>query len=103
MTLLCAHGSPQSFYHRSLPETSTEQTLALVGEIDAVALASGHTHIPMLRQLDAFAIVNPGSIGLPLATDATCATYNPASYAEYAILTWEANTQDWEAASHRGE
>lgn len=96
VTLLCAHGSPQSYNHRLLPETPTEQTLALVGAIDAVALASGHTHIPMLRRLDTFAIVNPGSIGLPFATDATGATYNPASYADYAILTWEANTLDWE-------
>jgi predicted phosphodiesterase len=96
VTLLCAHGSPQSFNHRLMPETPIEKTLALVGQIDAVALASGHTHFPMLRRFDTFAIVNPGSIGLPLATDATGATYNPSSYADYAIVTWEADTLDWE-------
>jgi putative phosphoesterase len=96
VTLLCAHGSPRSFNHRLLPATPAEQVAALVGAVEAQALASGHTHIPMLRRLGPLTIVNPGSIGLPLATDATGAIYNPADYAEYGILTWEDGALEWE-------
>jgi predicted phosphodiesterase len=99
-TLLCAHGSPQSFNHRLLPETPDAQVAALVGPVEATALASGHTHIPMRRRLGALTIVNPGSVGLPLATDAAGAISNPAGYAEYALLTWEsgaaAGALEWE-------
>jgi predicted phosphodiesterase len=95
--LLCAHGSPQSFIHRLLPETPEERMAEMIGPVAARALASGHTHIPMLRRLGPLTVVNPGSVGLPLRTDASGALSNPADYAEYDILTWEAGALDWEA------
>lgn len=90
-TLLCVHGSPLSFNYRLLPDTPVEQMEALISPVDALAMASGHTHVPMLRRLGALTIVNPGSVGLPLANDASGARYNPATYAEYGILGWEAD------------
>lgn len=95
-TLHCAHGSPQSFNHRLLPTTPDAQLAAMIGVVEAKALASGHTHTPMLRQLGPLTIVNPGSVGLPMATDATGAIYNPWEYAEYGILAWEAGALRWE-------
>ncbi len=95
-TLLCVHGSPQSFNHRLAPDTPEEQLAERVGSVRATALASGHTHIPMLWRLGDLTIVNPGSIGLPMATDDSGAVYNPAEYAEYGILTWEAGALGWE-------
>lgn len=96
ISLLCAHGSPQSFNHRLLPATPEEQVVALVGPVEAQALASGHTHVPMLRRIGPLTLINPGSIGLPLATDDAGGIYNPAEYAEYGILTWEAGALGWE-------
>ncbi len=95
-SLLCAHGSPQSFNHRLLPETPAEQVEALVGPVEALALASGHTHVAMLRRLGALTIVNPGSVGLPMASDASGGQYNPPEYAEYGLLTWDAGELSWE-------
>jgi predicted phosphodiesterase len=94
--LLCAHGSPRSFNHRLLPETPAEEVATLVGPVEALALASGHTHTPMLRRLGALTLVNPGSVGLPMATDDAGALYNPADYAEYGILNWQAGALGWE-------
>lgn len=94
--LLCAHGSPQSFNHRLLPETPAEQVEAFIGPVDALALASGHTHVPMLRRFDTLTIVNPGSVGLPMARDAQGGLYNPPEYAEYGILEWETGALSWE-------
>lgn len=96
-TLLCAHGSPRSFSHRLLAETPDERLAEMIGPVAAVALASGHTHFPMLRRLGPLTIVNPGSVGLPMATDANGARCNPIDYAEYGILTWEAGALGWEA------
>lgn len=91
-TLLCVHGSPTSFYQRLAPETTDEDLRAALGGVTAepglVALASGHTHFPMIRALDGLTIINPGSVGLPLVKDASGASMNPAGYAEYAILAW---------------
>ena len=95
-TLLCAHGSPRSFNHRLLPETPADDLATLVGPVETLALASGHTHLSMLRRLGPLTLVNPGSVGLPMATDDAGALYNPADYAEYGILTWQAGALDWE-------
>jgi diadenosine tetraphosphatase ApaH/serine/threonine PP2A family protein phosphatase len=75
---------------------SMDELAALVGPVEALALASGHTHTPMLRRLGALTLVNPGSVGLPMATDDAGALYNPADYAEYGILSWEAGALGWE-------
>lgn len=96
-TLLCAHGSPRSFSHQLLAETPDAALAEMIGPVSAVALASGHTHYPMLRRLGPLTIVNPGSVGLPMATDANGARYNPIEYAEYGILSWEAGALIWEA------
>lgn len=95
-TLLCAHGSPQSFNHRLMPTTPEDTLAAMVGPVSSTALAVGHTHYPMRRALGTLAIVNPGSVGLPMATDANGAIYNPAEYADYGVLTWENGALDWE-------
>ena len=44
---------------------------------------------PMVRALDGLTVINPGSVGLPMAKDAEGASFNPAGYAEYAVVTWE--------------
>lgn len=95
-TLLCAHGSPQSFNHRLAPDTPEERLAELIGPAEATALACGHTHLPMLRRLGALTIVNPGSVGLPIARDDHGASYNRLDRAEYGILEYAAGALRWE-------
>ncbi|HET9112119.1 MAG TPA: metallophosphoesterase family protein [Ktedonobacterales bacterium] len=96
VTLLCAHGSPQSFNHRLLPETPEETVVTLIGPTEATALASGHTHVPMLRRVGPLTIVNPGSVGLPVEVGSDGAITNPADYAEYGIVEWASDGLTWE-------
>jgi len=91
-TLLCVHGSPSSYTDRILPDTPDEQldALLLPLPLGVRGIAGGHTHIPLMRRYRGVTIVNPGSVGLPLARDpATGASYNPASLAEYALVSWQ--------------
>lgn len=92
-TLLLAHGSPSSYLTRltsDMPDDALRAALdGLEREPGVVALACGHTHTPMVRALDGLTVINPGSVGLPMAKDAEGASYNPAGYAEYALVTWE--------------
>jgi predicted phosphodiesterase len=94
-TLLCAHGSPQSFNHRLAPDTPEERLVELVGPVDARVLACGHTHLPMARRLGDLTIVNPGSIGLPIARTDSGAIYNPIDRTEYGIIEYAAGALRW--------
>lgn len=89
-TLLCVHGSPSSYTDRILSDTPDERLDALLLPLPpgVRGIAGGHTHIPLARRYRGVTIVNPGSVGLPLARDpATGAIYNPASLAEYALVS----------------
>jgi diadenosine tetraphosphatase ApaH/serine/threonine PP2A family protein phosphatase len=48
----------------------------------------GHTHQPLIRQLDKTLVVNAGSVGLPFDGDPR---------AGYAQLTWHSETGAWQA------
>jgi predicted phosphodiesterase len=78
--LLCFHGSPRS-YDDILRATTPSEQLAplLAGHDGAVLLAGGHTHERLYRRLGARALINPGSVGLPLDPP----------WAEYAIVSAE--------------
>jgi predicted phosphodiesterase len=95
-TLLCAHGLPQSFNHRLAPDTPEERLAELIGPVEATALACGHTHLPMLRRLGALTIVNPGSVGLPIAHNEDGALYNLIDRPEYGILEYATGALRWE-------
>ena len=92
-TLLCAHGSPSSYRQRLTPDMPEDALRAALHgaerERGLAALASGHTHFAMVRALDGLTIINPGSVGLPIAKDTAGASRNPADYAQYAIVAWE--------------
>jgi predicted phosphodiesterase len=92
--ILCAHGSPLSYNTRLTPDMSDERLIAAIGDhripFRHIALvACGHTHMEMFRFLNdasTFAVINPGSVGLPITQDQGGATTNPADYAEYCIV-----------------
>jgi putative phosphoesterase len=85
-TLLCFHGSPNSFDDWIVATTPDEELAAMLAGFSAPVLAGGHTHLQMARRYEASLFVNPGSVGLPFEL------WSPedvrvAPRAEYAILT----------------
>lgn len=86
-SLLCYHGSPQSFKDRIGPTTSDDDLARLFDGFDARMYAGGHTHIQMLRRYRDALALNPGSVGLAYdrAPSPGIAVRNP-PWGEYAIL-----------------
>lgn len=90
-SLLCYHGSPQSFNDPIRATTSDDDLARYFDGFSAQIFAGGHTHIQLLRRYRDAVVLNPGSVGLaydrvpsPNVSDAT--VRNP-PWAEYAILT----------------
>ena len=87
LSLLCFHGSPQSF-NDVIVATTPDETLAdlFVGE-HAQVMAGGHTHTQLLRRYKEGFLINPGSVGLPFAYfEGAEGALNP-HWAEYALLS----------------
>ncbi|MFQ5525680.1 MAG: metallophosphoesterase family protein [Thermoanaerobaculia bacterium] len=78
--LLLTHGSPKSTSDGLGPWTRAAKLDALLDDIDESVLVCGHTHRPMVRQLDRGLVVNVGSVGLP---------FNGDRRAQYGILVWD--------------
>lgn len=89
--LLCFHGSPESDNEELTAETPVERlnTLRLQCGRQRVWVG-GHTHQPLLRELDDWTLLNPGSVGLPFEKRGE--KYVNLAHAEYLILEREGNT-----------
>ena len=72
------HASMRSNRHGIYPEMA-EQTLKKLITPPPAVLAVGHTHRPLIRQVDETLVVNAGSVGLPFDG-------NP--HAAYAQISW---------------
>ncbi len=83
--LLAFHGSPESC-RESIGATTAEERLAgLRAKFGQQAIwVGGHTHSPLLRSLDGWRLLNPGSVGL--AYEKRGDRYVNISRAEYLIL-----------------
>jgi putative phosphoesterase len=66
--LLAVHGSPHSDEEGLTAQTGDECLRAMIGPQVAV-LVCGHTHTPMMREIDGTCVVNVGSVGLPFDGD----------------------------------
>jgi len=77
--LLLTHGSPVATSDGLGPWTRASKLDRLLAGIEESVLVCGHTHRPMVRELDHGLVVNVGSVGLP---------FNGDRRAQYAILTW---------------
>ncbi len=86
-TLLCFHGSPQSFDHVILPQTPDEEVLQYLNPEPQMVYTGGHTHLQFIRQLGRTFHFNPGSVGLAYRHDQAENNLRVNSWAEYAILT----------------
>ena len=86
-SLLCYHGSPQSFNDLLLPTTPFEEVDEALEGVTATVLAGGHTHQQMIRRHRGFMMLNPGSVGLPVdRVPFSLSARNP-PWAEFAVLT----------------
>ncbi|MCP4202780.1 MAG: metallophosphoesterase family protein [bacterium] len=75
--LLLTHGSPKGTSDGLGPWTRSGKLDRLLDEIEGSVLVCGHTHRPMVRELDRGMVVNVGSVGLP---------FNGDRRAQYAML-----------------
>ena len=76
--ILLTHGSPRHIRDYVRPWTPEETLREIVAGVEENVLFTGHTHIPLVRQVNGTWLVNPGSVGFPKDG-------NP--LAAYAVLT----------------
>ena len=84
LSILCFHGSPNS-YNDKIVATTPDETLAEFFGERAPLMFGGHTHTQLLRRYQDLTFVNPGSAGLPFERFLDGQVRNPA-WAEYALL-----------------
>jgi putative phosphoesterase len=85
-TLLAFHGSPQSNRDTILATTPDADLLQMLAAYRATVMAGGHTHTQMFRRYRDLAIINPGSVGVPIERGATPELDRRPSWSEYAIV-----------------
>jgi predicted phosphodiesterase len=86
-SILCFHGSPNSFEHVMLPETSDEEFERMIGGRWAPLMAGGHVHLQWQRRHGDSLFFNPGSVGLSYdhRQEEVELRFDP--WAEYAVVT----------------
>ncbi|KIG12426.1 serine/threonine protein phosphatase [Enhygromyxa salina] len=63
--VLCVHGSPRDDTDQVLASTTRDTLVSWIGDHEFDVMVGGHTHVQLLRRLDARLIVNVGSVGMP--------------------------------------
>jgi predicted phosphodiesterase len=69
-------------------EWTTDEQLREMVEPAPAVLAVGHTHIPLIREIDDTLVINAGSVGLPFDGDRRVS---------YARLEWDDDKAGWQA------
>jgi putative phosphoesterase len=87
--VLCVHGSPRSTTEDIHATTPDDQLARMLDGAPPPVLATGHTHVQLLRLYGRTLIVNPGSVGLPFNSWPPNGQIRMSPWAEYAILTAE--------------
>lgn len=64
-SFLLAHGSPERANEYLLPETPETRLQDLFQASGAEVLVVGHTHLPQVREVGSWVLLNPGSVGKP--------------------------------------
>jgi putative phosphoesterase len=78
--ILLTHGSPRHVMEYVRPTISDASLSEILAGVSAQIVLTGHTHIPMIRDLNGKWLINPGSVGFPKDGDPR---------ASYAILELE--------------
>ncbi len=88
-TLLCFHGSPDSFDDVILPQLSQDEFERFLGKYAAHILTGGHTHLQQLRRIGNNFFFNPGSVGFAYSPTQAEDAFRADPWAEYAVLQIE--------------
>ena len=86
-TLLCYHGSPQSFDHVILPQTSDAEVRGYLEPKDQTIYTGGHTHMQFIRHFGRTFHFNPGSVGVAFRHDQPDDHFRLDPWGEYALLS----------------
>jgi len=78
--LLVVHANPRDLEGQIKPNSSDELVRPMLLGVTAEVVAFGHYHVPFVRQLDQWTLVDVASVGMPRDGD---------QRAVYAVLTWE--------------
>ncbi len=89
-TLLCFHGSPQSFDHVILPQTPDEEVRRYLDPNEQTFYTGGHTHLQFIRHFGRTFHFNPGSVGVAARHDQPDQHFRLDPWGEYAILSYRA-------------
>ena len=87
MSLLCFHGTPDSYDDKLFSWSSPEEFEAALGSRSEDVFAGGHVHFQYVRRHGAATMVNPGSVGLAYQPAWPLEEARNAAFAEYAIVT----------------
>lgn len=63
--LLLTHGSPRHIKDYVRPSWPDALVGDLLGQVPEDIILTGHTHIPVIRQVEGKWLINPGSVGFP--------------------------------------
>lgn len=84
--VLCVHGSPHGINDQVLDTTSADELLRWTAGCEFDVMVCGHTHVQLLRRIEAQVFVNVGSVGMPFARAFCGQTPQVLPWAEYAIV-----------------
>ena len=63
------HGLPGNFYAGLRPDSPDEWVQRKLAPVAETTIATGHTHVPMVRQIGRWYVVNCGAVGAPYDGD----------------------------------
>ncbi|HUO41347.1 MAG TPA: YfcE family phosphodiesterase [Methylomirabilota bacterium] len=89
--VLITHGTPQSIDEHIYPDSPTEMLRDIASKATADIIITGHSHMPMKRDIDGVTFLNPGSVGRPVDGDPR---------AEYAILSFNPTSVDFRRVNY---
>src|SRR5215211_3771619 len=89
LSLLCFHGSPDSFDDAILPDAAADVFKKFLGTYTEHILTGGHTHAQQIRRNGDLFFFNPGSVGFAYSHDQPEGVFKADLWAEYAILSVE--------------
>jgi putative phosphoesterase len=88
--LLVVHANPRNLHDHIKPNMSPVLLRPLLAGVPQEIVAFGHYHVPFVREVDGYTLVNVSSVGMPR---------DGLPHATYVTLTFHRNA--WQVAHHR--
>jgi predicted phosphodiesterase len=85
LLITIAHGSKRSNDEGFFPTTPEAKAKEMIGDDPPGLLCVGHSHLPLVRRINATLLVNVGSVGFPFDGDRRAC---------YGLITWNCNRWD---------